>query len=1077
MRAVRRAKGRQMHVKIYIAPSVSELTACLAELPRGERNLIFCEDRLTLEAERAVARAQGAAFDTSVATFARFLRGAGSKKALSKQGSVLAVGAIASRRAGELKCFGKNPAACAGRLYETIAQLRAALVTPDMLDEARAGADRLLAEKLADIALVYRDYLAFLDTGYVDESGVLAGLPAAMEERNVAGANVVFAGFSSFTRQAAEGIFAALRIAKSVSGVFIGGEEELYTNEAVNAFEKYCRMAGAQCERVALPSRACAAAESLRRGLYDPVRGAPLPCANVHIFEAADETDELSFIASMIRSEVSRGARWRDIALFLPPDAAGYAVGLEKLFAEYKIPYYADAKRSLASHPLAKFLLRYFALISEGYDPADADAFIGNPFFGDRGSCEAYRNYLLKYANFRGGVKRPIKEVPNEGKRGKKDANAEPLVFEALRGRILSAFEGAKPSMLCAEYCRLARRLFELFGCESTQKELAERLGEAGMFAEREYMLRGMDGILRVLSEAEELAGGEKRRAEEFSASLAEALNALEVSLIPQYADAVFVGSLTESKQRACKIVFAAGLTTDVPPAGADTALISDKDIDRLRALQVEISPKIREVNARARENAALALCSFTEKLYLSYPLARGGEECKKSELIDEARACLCSQSGKPLAALTRAALERAEKTDRAAYIRYLAGVSSERVPAVRELLARADAYRRGRGDFSAHAGLLAALRARGDAPDSLLFPAERNKNFIPNAAELAFRGKRTVSPTFIEGYFSCPYRNFAERGLGLQEREEQSVRVTDTGNFMHEVLRKLADNMPSLNAGNCEDFLRETARELLKNPPYCYLRDTAEGEYSASALENEAAVVGKNVFEQITGSDFTVAAAEQTFGYPDSPFRGIALLSGERKISLAGKIDRVDRCGAYARVVDYKTGSFDVSAENYYTGRKLQLELYLSAAAKGGKPAGAYYFPARLAFASPDTDSPFRMQGFTVGDDAVVKMSDKSVEPGQKSRFIDAYYQNKRKKMLESEDFEAFIAYSVLAAQNCAKEAEAGCIAASPYRGACDFCPYGGMCGHDISAPPRSEKKVTGEEIVNIVKKRRGDL
>lgn len=359
-----------------------------------------------------------------------------------------------------------------------------------------------------------------------------------MEERNVAGANVVFAGFSSFTRQAAEGIFAALRIAKSVSGVFIGGEEELYTNEAVNAFEKYCRMAGAQCERVALPSRACAAAESLRRGLYDPVRGAPLPCANVHIFEAADETDELSFIASMIRSEVSRGARWRDIALFLPPDAAGYAVGLEKLFAEYKIPYYADAKRSLASHPLAKFLLRYFALISEGFDPADADAFIGNPFFGDRGSCEAYRNYLLKYANFRGGVKRPVKEVPNEGKKGKKDANAEPLVFEALRGRILPAFEGAKPSMLCAEYCRLARRLFELFGCESTQKELAERLGEAGMFAEREYMLRGMDGILRVLSEAEELAGGEKRRAEEFSASLAEALNALEVSLIPQYADA-----------------------------------------------------------------------------------------------------------------------------------------------------------------------------------------------------------------------------------------------------------------------------------------------------------------------------------------------------------------------------------------------------------------------------------------------------------------------------------------------------------------------------------------------------------
>ena len=69
----------------------------------------------------------------------------------------------------------------------------------------------------------------------------------------------------------------------------------------------------------------------------------------------------------------------------------------------------------------------------------------------------------------------------------------------------------------------------------------------------------------------------------------------------------------------------------------------------------------------------------------------------------------------------------------------------------MRELLARADSYRRGRGDFSAHAGLLAALRARGAAPDALLFPAEKDKNFIPNAAELAFRGKHTVSPTFIE--------------------------------------------------------------------------------------------------------------------------------------------------------------------------------------------------------------------------------------------------------------------------------------------------------------------------------------
>ena len=175
-----------MNAEIFVVPTVGELAAFLGRLPAGEKNLIFCEDRLTLEAERAVARAQGVAFDTKVTTFARFL--GGGRKVLSKQGSVLVVGGIAASLSGKLRCFGKNPAGCAGRLYETIAQLRAALITPELLDEARAGADRVLADKLADISLVYRGYLDFLARGWLDESGVLSLLPEAMQKCGAAAA-------------------------------------------------------------------------------------------------------------------------------------------------------------------------------------------------------------------------------------------------------------------------------------------------------------------------------------------------------------------------------------------------------------------------------------------------------------------------------------------------------------------------------------------------------------------------------------------------------------------------------------------------------------------------------------------------------------------------------------------------------------------------------------------------------------------------------------------------------------------------------------------------------------------------
>ena len=88
-----------MQVKIILAPTAEELVRYLSKLPEEGKTVIFCEDRLTLEVERAVAEEKGVTFDTSVTTFARFLRPSREKKVLSKQGSVLVVGSIAAKNA------------------------------------------------------------------------------------------------------------------------------------------------------------------------------------------------------------------------------------------------------------------------------------------------------------------------------------------------------------------------------------------------------------------------------------------------------------------------------------------------------------------------------------------------------------------------------------------------------------------------------------------------------------------------------------------------------------------------------------------------------------------------------------------------------------------------------------------------------------------------------------------------------------------------------------------------------------------------------------------------------------------
>lgn len=138
-----------------------------------------------------------------------------------------------------------------------------------MLEEAIPEADEILAEKLKDIALVYREYLDFLSGGYLDESGVLALLPSAMEKsEKVRGANVFFVGFSSFTKQAAAGIRAAIGSADAVTGIFVGGNEQIYTNEAALAFEKYCAECGAKVEKIVLAGESCPAAEKLRASFF-----------------------------------------------------------------------------------------------------------------------------------------------------------------------------------------------------------------------------------------------------------------------------------------------------------------------------------------------------------------------------------------------------------------------------------------------------------------------------------------------------------------------------------------------------------------------------------------------------------------------------------------------------------------------------------------------------------------------------------------------------------------------------------------------------------------------------------------
>ena len=1018
--------------------ATSEYAAALEK--QGGRNLIFCEDRLTLIAERALALRTGGTFQSTVSTFARFLKT--DAKTISKQGSVMAVGDVMTKlqRENALQCFttsagvGNN----AKSIYETLAQFASSEITPEVLFESlELLPDDVLKKKIHDLALIYEGYSKFLqEKGYLDESRYLSLLPEYLrEDESLKDTNVFFLCFHSFTAQALKTVRAALENAKNVVGVFCAGEEDVYTNRALQAFLSVCKECG-KAQVLQLGTPLFGEAEVLRKGLFNPetVGKKRTETEKIRIFEAEDKIGEAEYIAVQIKRAMQNNAdlRYRDFAV-LVPDIHAYSLSVKRALTEYGVPYFIDEKRSLKNHPLSRFLLDCFQAVKDKFSPVAVQSLAQNPFFGD---SDEYRNYLLKFANYRGGAKREIKT-------GELIENTFDLIkLRAGRERLLLATQGIKTRATGRDYCRAVRNILIDFNAEKQLEALTEKIADV---SQKSYLSQIYRALEKVLAEAELLTGNTEMTVAEFAAVLQDGLDATEISVIPAKADAVFVGNIQDSRIEKVRVLFAAGMTEDVPTSAADTAIVSDKEIARLAEVKTRLEPTVAEVNLRTRESVCLNLCTFLDELHLSYPLAADGSEPAVSDIFRYIQANFCAPSG--------AELPR-EKKLREAEFAYRCSAPS---PAIRQLLMEKGEYELRRADTRReYSSLFTALDKLGvQEKDDYLAQGE-GQVCVERGEELFFKNGK-ISPTALEGYCACPFRNFVERGLKLKEREETAVLAVDTGNFIHELLETTAKRISEINSEKeMHAYAMQVGAEILQKPVYSAQSDTASGAFFGEKLLNEGAEVAVAAYRQIKNSDFVVEETEKS-------------VSTE---TLQGKIDRVDGTEKYLRVVDYKTGAIDDKSVSYYTGRKMQMQLYMSAIKGERVPAGVFYFPASVDF-SDGEDARFQMKGFLNGDTEALLCGDKTLTEEKQSEYFPAALKNPRsKRVMPEETFRDFLDYSVFVARQGSNELKEGYIAPSPYGTSCEYCKYGGMCGFNRDAcSPRIETNIEPAAIAKIAR------
>lgn len=1041
-------------IKSIIVPAITVALEKLKEIiaeneNSGKSTVIFCEDRLTLAAERTVCAAVGGTFNVSVFTLARFLSSEKGKRSnvLSSQGSAMAIRRIIETEKDNLKLFGKfSAAASAGAVYDTIALLYSSKISAEELKEA--AADGLLESKLSDISLIYSRYDEYLKAnGKIDRNAYLGELPSVIcTSEKISGSEVIFLGFQSFTRSSSECVRAAFQTAKNVCGLFIGGSEEIYVNEGAAIFEAIAEeFGGAQFERT--ESTLIPEAEALRKSLFNPesfYNQSSLLTDKVHIFEAADEDEELEFIAASIKKHVlDGGERYGKISVMLP-DVASAERRIERIFSEYRIPYYADRRHALSEHPVCEFIINYLVCVHSGCALKDVDAVVSSPLFPEsRDDKDAYRNYALRLADFRGGVKREPKKEILDFMKFNYDA------VQRVRSTFLRGLKMLPPKGTPSEITRGIKALFEDFKVKEKLQSLKEKFRDSYPTAS-EFSGRVYDGALSVIEEAENILGDGYLPLNEYIKILKSGFTAAEISLIPPKADAVFVGDIAATANTGSEILFAASLTEGVPKNSSDTSLLTDGEIAVLERVNLDISPKIRQVNMRRREFTALNICAFRQRLYLSYPLRQGGEESGASEIVSYATATFSTKTG----AVRPLNMKRLKQSFSA--VPYYC---SEKLPALKRL----------NSDLPPQtaATLYKVLCDHGFKEEADGALKRRDAGSISYGREL-FVTYDSVSPTALETYYSCPYRNYMQQGLKLQEREEGAIRPLDTGNFIHTVLQNLAPAIGACaDAEEAKSRAYAEAEKLIASGAYSSLTDSKSGKYTADELIKEAGAVTAGMYEQLANSKFKVENTEWRCE--------IKLDNGVR---INGRIDRVDGYGDMVRIIDYKTGTVDSSVTKYYMGQKLQLPLYLTAAADGRRAVGAYYFPASVEYKSK-ADGVFRLQGFMDGGDDVVSASDVTLQPKKKSAYFDAYLSGKSiDSAMDNETFADFLKYSVLVARKGSREMLEGNIAPSPAEDACKYCRMGGSCNFavGVDGEERSSRTVKCADIAKIVRRQKGD-
>ena len=306
-------------MKVYTAKTTSELSLLVASLVGDnplEKTAVFCEDKFTLALELAIAKRHGGSFGVNVYSFNRYMHKylEEDKTCLSQESSALVVKRLLLENKSKLECFKKvYEPNLASAVYELIAQLKSAKVTPYDLEKACEESIGNLKRKLKDLTLIFFEYERFLnENGLTDGNNRLYRLPEFFESnQEIKQTKVVIAGFPSLNKTLCEIFKALVRNAKDVCFAVVAGENSsVYTNETF-------KFANDEFNPQIINGETSFIKEKLLNSFFVPgfEINNQIETDSVYCFKAKNLHAEIEQVAKSIKKQVLSGGKYKHFCI------------------------------------------------------------------------------------------------------------------------------------------------------------------------------------------------------------------------------------------------------------------------------------------------------------------------------------------------------------------------------------------------------------------------------------------------------------------------------------------------------------------------------------------------------------------------------------------------------------------------------------------------------------------------------------------------------------------------------------------------------------------------------------------